>query len=605
VPDASALPLLPTIAGIFALGVAAQWLAWRVRLPSILLLLAMGLVVGPMAGLLAPRVLLGDLLDPIVALAVGVILFEGGLTLRVRELREIGAAALRLCTLGVACTWALATAGGVWIAGLSFELALLFGALLTVTGPTVIGPLLNHIRPRGRVGPVLKWEGIVADVIGATLSVLVLHALAEGHGVSRAGAMSTIRGVAVTLVAGGFAGGLGAALLVTALRRRWLPDHLESPVTLGSVLAVYALGDGLQHEAGLLSVTLMGFVLANQERVPLRHILEFKENLRTLLLAGLFVVLAATLRREDLAQMDLTGVGFVLWLVLVVRPVSAGLSLWGTGLEWREIAFVGWMAPRGVVAAAVAGLFAARLAGIAPGAERLVPLAFLVILSTVAIYGLTAGPLARRLGLAEREPQGCLFVGGGRFAEALARVLAERGFSVVMVDTNRRRVSELRLSGLQAVWGDVLEGHPEENIPMGGLGRLLALTSNDEVNRLAALHFSEFFERSGVFQLPSQRTEGPGELGGRPLFDSGATFGELERRMAAGARVKATRLTEEFHLQDLRAHHGERSLLLMRITPAGRLVPFVAEEPPSAGPGDIVLHLTSPDPEEEPGSSRP
>tara|TARA_R110002072_G_scaffold19443_48_gene72161 strand:+ start:12555 stop:14342 length:1788 start_codon:yes stop_codon:yes gene_type:complete len=588
--------LILTLGGLAVAGMASQWLAWRLHLPSILVLLLVGLAAGPMTGWVDPDLMLGNLLQPLVSLAVAVILFEGGSTLDLRELKTIGGAVLRLCTIGVLVTWTLATVAGMILADLPLELAILLGAILTVTGPTVVGPLLNHVRPKGDIGPVLKWEGIVADVIGATLAVLVLHAIADTGPDSGAG--SVVVGVLKTSAIGAVVGFLGAYALVIPLQRHAIPDHLQSPVTLGFVLGVFALADHLQAEAGLLAVTLMGVVMSNQRRVSVRHIVEFKENLRVLLISALFLVLAARVELDDLKALTPGSFAFLAALIFIVRPAATAVSLWKAGFSRQEQIFAGWMAPRGVVAAAVAALFATRLEGIVEGAEALPSLAFLVIIGTVLVYGLTASPLARRLGLSEEDPRGCLLVGGGPFGEALARTLQAQDIRVVIADTNRKRIARLRLEGLRAVWVDVVADHAVERIPMGGLGRMLAMTPNDEVNRLATMNFVEFFGRAGVFQLTAGGNEdGAAEMRGRPLF-GGLGFAELNRRMAAGAQIKATPLSPEFLLSDLNAIHGNNSVPLMTLAQGGKL--SVLEEDPSGElpDGTVLIHLVDVEPQD-------
>lgn len=593
--------ILIALSGIAVVGMAAQWIAWRLRLPSILLLLVAGLLAGPLTGLLDPNLLLGDMLHPLVSLGVAVILFEGGLTLDLRELRQVGRSVLGLCTIGVASTWALATLGAHWIAGLPWELALLFGAILTVTGPTVVGPLLRTVRPRGRVGPILKWEGLVADVIGATLAVLVMRGVLEPEMHGMGPVLGTLTSLLWTVFVGAAAGFVGALVLGFPLRRHWIPDDLQSPVTLGLVLGVFTGADRLAHESGLLAVTLMGALLVNQRRTPIRHIIEFKENLRVLLISSLFVVLAARVEFAQLFPVDLGAVAFVAFLIVLVRPISVWLASLGSGLARREVAFIAWMAPRGVVAAAVSALFAAQLEQRFPNdASRLASLAILVIIGTVLVYGLTAGPLAQRLGLSDPDPQGCLLAGGGAFALTLARAIQAAGLPVVLMDTNRAHVAQARLDGLTAVWGSVLAEDAAEEVPLGGIGRLLALTPNDEVNALAALHFSELFGRKEVYQLAARvgpgKSETSGALRGRSLFAEDAHFEALEGRVLAGATIKTTTLTSEFDYTAFRALHGARSLPLLQITKGGRLEVFTSDEAPEAEAEGTLVYLLDPPP---------
>jgi len=597
--------LLTSLAAIVVLGVGAQWWAWRLRLPSILLLLLLGLAVGPGSlvfleeKLLDPSLLLGDLLFPVVSLSVAVILFEGGLTLDLRELRHIGRVLARLITVGVAVTWILAATLGHLLAGIPWGVAILLGALLTVTGPTVVGPLLRHVRPKGGVGPIANWEGIAVDVIGATLAVLVFHALEQQSTAVGAIAWGLLR----TLAVGTAAGFLGALVLAVPLRRHWIPDALQSPAALATVLGIYTLANHVQAESGLLAVTLLGVVLRNQKRTPVKHIIEFKENLRTLLISSLFLVLGARIDPHALASFGLGDVAFVLALVLVVRPAAVWISTIGSGLPRAERIFLACLAPRGIVAAAISALFGERLAmHAAPeffGADRLAPLTFLVIIVTVTIYGLAAAPLARRLGLADSHPQGLLLIGGGGFSRALARALRDLGLTAIVVDTNRASVSEARLEGLQAVHANALAEDAEERLPLGGVGRLLALTPNHEVNSLAALHFTELFGRSACYQLvpggAAAKSSTPKSLRGRYLFESEATYAELARRIAAGHKIKSTPLTETFDAEAWRETYGPEALPLFRLQADGDLLVVAAEDQPNPSAGEILVGIVPPE----------
>lgn len=596
------------LAAIVLLGTAAQWLSWKLRLPSILLLLLTGFLAGPLTGWLDPSTLFEDGLHPLISLAVAIILFEGGLSLEVTELRRIGPLVLRLCTLGVLFTWIFAAGLAHYLVQLPWPLAILFGAILTVTGPTVIGPLLRQVRPQGRVGDVAKWEGIVADVIGATLAVLTFHALSDVTPEGSSTLMVTLGGLFKTVLVGTLAGFLGTLALGLPLKRYWVPDSLHIPLTMGVLLVVFVGSDSLQHESGLLAVTLMGFLLANQNEVSIHHIIEFKENLRTLLIASLFIVLAAGLQLDSLLGLGWREFAFVALLILFVRPASVVLAMLGSDCKPVERTFLAWLAPRGVVAAAISALFATQLANpelmgahVMPEAAELVPLSFLVIVVTVAVYGLSAAPLARRLGLASANPQGCLIIGGGAFAQALAKALTDAKLAVVLMDTNRRSVAKARLAGVHAVLGSAIGADAEERLPLGGIGRILAMTPNDEVNALAAVHFRELFGRAEIYQLVpsgvSAKEETSSNLRGRYLFREEARFDDLERRTTKGARVASTPLTEEFKLEDYLALHGDRVLPLFRLTEAGRLTVFVAGEKPNANPGDRIIGLMDADPE--------
>lgn len=584
--------VLVQLAAVAIFGIGAQWLAWRLRLPSILLLLLFGFLLGPVLGIIHPDELLGEALFPIVSLAVGVILFEGGLTLKLKELPVSGPVIGRLITVGAVATWIVATLAARFVIGLQWPMAILVGAVLIVTGPTVVGPLLRQIRPKGRAGAILKWEGILIDPVGAVLAVLVFESIRLGE-VGNV-PVFILLGVLRSLAIGLFFGFLGAGTLIALLRRYLVPDHLQNSVTLLLMFMMFALSDLLAPEGGLLAVTVMGVVMANQPWVPIRHIVEFKENLQILLVGLLFILLAGRINISDLLLIGWGAVIFVVILIVIARPLSVLLSTWGSPLNRSERLFLMWMAPRGIVAASVASVFAFQLsaAGL-EGAELLVPIVFLVIVITVIFYGLTAGPVARRLGLAEHEPQGVLFVGASLFSRELAEQLEKHGIRALLLDSNYRSVAESRLAGLQAHHGNALLEDTLEGVDLGGIGRMVAMTSNDEVNTLAVLRYPEIFGRSEVYQLPSAGGESyktPSHLRGRILFGTQTTYDFLEEQIAGGASVKGTPLTNSFTYEEYLAEN-QGAIPLGLIMQGNRLTLFTADIQPHPRPGQTILSL--------------
>jgi len=595
---------LVVLAAVVGLGVLAQWIAWRLKLPSILLLLVIGILAGPITDLVRPEELFGPSLFPIVSLCVAILLFEGGLTLELGELREVGRSVVRLISIGVMVTWLVGAWAAAGLLDLPLNLAILLGALLTVSGPTVVGPLLRQIRPERRVGSLLKWEGILNDPVGALLAVLIYEAIVVGRLEQATGPVAL--GLAKTAVAGAAFGWLGARALLFLFRRRLVPDELQSPVTLSVVFAVFVATNTIQHEAGLLSVTVVGVLLANQREVHVRHVIEFKENLRVILLAVLFVLLAARIDRADLVALDVRTVGFVALLVLVARPLAVAASTIGSGLSWRERVFLACLAPRGIVAAAVASVFAIGLeASAIEGANRLAPLTFAVIIGTVTIYGLAAGPAARALGLARGEPQGVLIVGAHGWARQLASVLQSAEIPVALVDSNASNVRAARLAGLRVWYGSAVSETLADEMELTDLGRCLALTPNDELNALVAMHFVEEFGRSEVYQLPpeiedSERVDSLVRgVSGRTLFHADATHHEIADRIALGARFKRTRLTPEFDQEHFREHYGESAWPLFVKRADGKVEVVGSDGPPELGAGDEVIALVD-DPDDPP-----
>ncbi len=600
---------LIALAGLIVLGIATQWLAWRVGIASILLLLVVGFLAGPVSEqvfgrkLLDPNELLGDLLLPFVTLSVGLILYEGGLTLRLAELGQARAVVFRLVTLGAAVTWALGSLGAWWILGLEPLLAVLLGAVLIVSGPTVILPLLRHIRPTGRIGAILKWEGIVIDPIGAMVAVLVFEVILL-QGVDGAAPHVVVTLLKMILIGGGF-GYVGGMVLVHVLRRLWVPDYLENAVSIMFVVGVFTAAHRLQPESGLLATTVMGITLANQRLVDVKHLAEFKENLRVLLIGVLFLLLAARLDIADLEHIGWRAIAFLVTLILLVRPLSVWLSMIGSSATRAETVFLAIMSPRGIVAAAVASVFALRLEGTYPQAAALVPLTFLVIIGTVLVSSLLAPPVAHRLGLADRKPQGILMVGAHGWARMLAEAIQKQGFRVLLVDTNRTHLATARMAGLDTHNDSILAEHLLDEIDLGGTGRLIAATPNDWVNILAVHRFMRVFGRGEVYQVTPRKGAESGDdahrhLHGLWLFDERLTYEQLNMRIDAGAVIKTTSLSDEFTYEAFREHYGETAVPLFVVTPSRRLEVITADRPPNPKPGDTLISLVD-DPAEPPG----
>lgn len=590
--------IIATVAGIIVLGITAQWVSWRLRIPSILLLLIFGFIAGPITGRLNPDQFLGELLFPLVSLSVAFILFEGGLNLKLSELKEVGHVVRNLVSIGVLVAWGLSTAAAMLILKFDIRIALLFGAILVVTGPTVIMPLLRHIRAMGQVSSITKWEGIVNDPIGALLAVLVFEAIVVS-GVQESAVTVVISMIQIVFIAVVF-GGVVSWGLVQILKRYWIPDYLQTSVILMIVITAFTASNMVQNESGLLTVTLMGIILANQKSISVKHIVEFKENLGTILLSSLFIILAARLRPEDLSMLGWHSVFFLAALMFVVRPAGVLLSTINSGLGWKEKFFLIWMAPRGIVAAAVTAVFALELAEEAGyhQAEQMVPEMFFIIVGTVTIYGLSAAPLGRWLGVAQPNPQGVLLVGAHRWARAIAATLKGEGFSVLLVDTNRGNLNQARLEGLSTCYASVLSEYILDEIETGGLGRMLALTPNDEVNSLASLHFVEAFGREKVYQLPPKESDRGGRkeaismpLRGRLLFAPDMTYAELSRRFEAGYRVRTTNLTDQFDYDDFLNLHGNRAVPLLLINSLGNLRVFTTDQEVIPQPGETIISL--------------
>lgn len=592
VPDS-----LTALAVLIAAGALAQWLGWRMRVPQILPLLAVGFVLGPLTGAVDVDRVFGELLEPFVSLAVAIILFEGGVTLRRQDLGGAGAVVRNLVTLGAAVTWAGITAAVHWIADVPFDLALLVAGILVLTGPTVVIPLVRHIRPSGAVGPILRWEGILIDPIGALLALLVFDAITAPQGQQ---AVHVVLGALLTLGVGSLMGVAGAWLLGNAIRGHWIAERLHVPVAMAVVAAVFAGSNLFQHESGLAGVTVLGIALANMRGVDLQRIVEFKEDLGSVLLALLFVVLSARLPMAMVTSLGLEHLAVVALGILVVRPVAVACSTIGTRLHWKQRAFLAAMAPRGIVAAAVSSEFALQLeqAG-REDAAVVTSMVFAFIVGTVSFYGLLAPRIAHWLGIADANPRGILLVGADALARQLGVVLQQHGVPVLLVDTNPVNVAAARLDGLRAWHGSILADRFFEEVDLSGIGRICAMTPSDEVNLLSVRRFRGVFDGRHLHQLPLRtRPEsrfGLSEQGhGRWLFRQDATAERLHERLAAGAVVEATRLTRDFGPEQYRARHGERALAMVVVGEDGSTEVCTADAPAVLRPGCVVVSLVSP-----------
>lgn len=592
---------LLSLGTIFILGFGAQWLAWRIRIPSILLLLIAGFIVGPLTGVINPDQLFGDLLAPFVSLAVAIILFEGGLTLRFSEIPGVRTVVLSLISVGLLITWIMLAIAAQWLLNLPFSLSLLLGAILTVSGPTVIVPLLFEVKPRAPLGSLLRWEGVLIDPVGAILAVLVFEVLLTGH--EGATSIALLQSVLAAASIGVAVGSCAALVVITSFRRYWVPDYLQNPFVVTIVLFAFIISNELYPESGLLTVTLMGVILANRSDINVHHVLRFKEDLRTLLISILFIVLSARVSLDVIINLPFFAVLFPIVAILIVRPVAVFISTVGASLSWRERFFVAAVAPRGIVAAAVASIFALELQQREiPGGNELVAYTFLTITVTVFFYGLAARPIARLLGVAQKSPQGALIVGASPFATAIAAKLTEHGIEVALIDTNYGNTIRARRSGLKAFSGSALSEATLEAIDLDGIGKLLAMTTNDEANSLACVHFSRIFERSDVYQLAKAKAPNikdkhglPAKhLRGRLLFSSSVDIESASDILQRGAEIHETTVASKEHLTALEEKYLGRVVPLFMIAKNGKLKISTWDESLESEVGSTLLWLLLP-----------
>lgn len=583
----------PYLALVLALAAICQLFAYRVRVPSILFLLITGFALGQ---LVRPDDVLGrEVLFAGVNMCVGIILFEGALSLRFRDLRGLSKAVWRLCTATVVLAWALITAAAL-VAGIAWELALLIGALLVVTGPTVIAPILRQLRPTRRVASMLRWEGIVVDPIGAILAVLVFQAIIVGapEGAFATAALTLGKTVLVSTVLTLLFGGL----LELALRRHLVPDFLDGVIFLSVAVGALVVSNQLQSESGLLTVTMLGIYLANRPGLNLTHVREFKEDLQVLIVGVLFVLLGGRVSPERVVAIAPTALIFVTLLIFVVRPVSIWLGLMGSSATRQERTLLSFMAPRGIVAAAVASIFALeleraaseaslaashggqsaqetlalqayaeRLATLLDSAVDLVPLVFVTIVVTVAVYGLGVGRLAERLGLATTIPSGVLFAGAPTWARQAADLLAKLDVPTLLVSLAPGEVRQARMAGLRIERTHILSEYAVEDMELAGIGSFVASTYDDETNSTAAREFARTLGSQYTFAVgrqedgvkDTQRTAA--KLTTQVAFDPPLSAPQLEQRLQEGMQVRQTKLTEKHTLSMFRDRQPDAVLM--------------------------------------------
>jgi NhaP-type Na+/H+ or K+/H+ antiporter len=568
---------------ILTLAAGSQVLASLLKIPAIIILLPAGFVTGAITSDVNPQDLLGSAFQPLVSLAVAVILYDAGMSLDLRKLRgHTRRVVIRLIVMGVPVTLAFGAVFAGLLLDMSSRAALMLGAILVVSGPTVIGPLLGFVRPTERLQRVLSWEGSLIDPVGGILGAVVFHAvIASTHYKPGYQLAQFLIGIGVGL-AGGVA---GVALLWLLLRTLRLGEVLGTIAQLASVVAVAAACDILRDDAGLISAIVMGLAVANLPGFDIPARRPFFETLVQLIIGVLFVSISATVTPASLHHLVLPSLGLIAVLVLITRPLVALLATVRTDLTAGERWFTGWMAPRGIVAASTATTFSAGLVSLhIQGAGKILPVTFLVIVVTVAVYGLTAVPVARRLGVTRPARTRPLLVGGEDWVVDLGRALRSLGLEVLMwagFDEERQRI---RQAGLELAPGELLAAATGRGAQLEGITTVLFLTAEDDFNALGSTVLQGSVD-GAVYRLGAQR---PGHgvvapyTGGEILFDAQLTGYELSRRYADGARIRLS-------AADGGAAAGGNLLFVVRAD--GRLAPVTRSGPPKSQAGDTMIML--------------
>lgn len=572
-------PLLSLVT-VGLLSIGCQYFAYKIRLPAILPLLIVGIVIGPVFGVLNADDLFGDLLFPVVSLSVAIILFEGSLTLRFNDIAGHGNMVRNLCSIGVLVTWLVAATAAHYSLDLTWQLSFLFGALVTVTGPTVIVPMLRTVRPKTNLANILRWEGIIIDPIGALLAVLVFEFIVASQ---ETAITHTLIAFGKTIGIGSVLGLASGYLLGISIRKELIPHYLLNTAVLTIILGVFAASNYVAHESGLLAVTITGMVLANMKDVDVEDILEFKETLSVLLISGLFILLATRLNLQSVIDVGWGSIIVLAAIMFVARPLAVLASSVGTGLKLNELALLSWIAPRGIVAAAVSALFSLKLEDIGyEGAGIVVPIVFMVIIATVVVQSLTSRTVASLLGVRAPAPTGYLLFGSSKFNRLLACEMINQKLDVTIADTNWDAISEARMAHIPVYFGNPMSDHAARHLDIATFGTVLIMSPYKQLNPLIAYHFEYTLGKDKVWSLTNN------EQSARPshqvseqyakkltLFDEGVTYGYLASAIARGATVKTTRLTEEFTYKQYEQQYGLRATPLIAINSEGKSFTFV------------------------------
>lgn len=592
------LSLLFIIMSIGLLGIGSQWVAWKFSLPAIVIMSIAGLLVGPVFGLMNPEESFGALYDPIISIAVAIILFEGSLNLSFKELRGIGRPIVQIATIGAFIAWILGSLTAHYMAGLSWEVAFVIGGLFIVTGPTVILPLLRQSKLKPRPAKILKWEGIIVDPIGVLLAVFAFEIISVFT--SDSVHMTTLVLFFLASIFAVFLGWFCGRAVGWMFETGYIPEFLKSPAVFVVVIFAFTFADEIVHGTGLLSVTAMGMTLANMGISSLNDFRHFKENVSMLLISAIFIMLAASLQLETIFHIFSPNIlGYVLLMMFAVRPLSIFLSTIGSGLSLQEKSLVGWIAPRGIVALTVSSYFAniLRDAGY-EDANLLTTLTFGLVFFTVIAHGFSIGPMAKKLNLSLEGKPGILIIGSNPFTVGLAKTFQQGEFPVLIVDASWENLRYARNNGIPFYHGEILSEQTEYNLDTIPYDFILAATNYHAYNALVCTTFMPEYGRTNVFKVDPDESENNGDIvskvGGRSLCKEEVSLDELNDKAQNNYIFRKTTLTEQFTYRHYTEEKDAEAVFLYFIKPTGQVFFYADDMRVTPGVGDVIISLTPP-----------
>ncbi|MCB9982732.1 MAG: sodium:proton antiporter [Rhodospirillales bacterium] len=598
--------ILAQISWLAFFSIAAQWLGWKLKTPAIVFLLIGGFLAGPTLHLIQPEALLGDLLNPIISLAVGIILFEGALNLNFKEIREARASIRQVILVGAPVAWILTTLAAHTVAGLSLPVALTFGALLIVTGPTVIMPLLKNSHLKERPASILKWEGIINDPVGAVLAILC-YEFFRLQSLENVAAVDFVTSTILAIIVIGFFGITIAYALSRLFNHDVIPEYLKPMALLSTAVVYFVICNAIEHDFGLIGVTILGVALANMGMSSIEELKKFKETLSIMLVSGVFILLTAKIDPAILFSIDWRGFAFIALLLFVIRPLTLAVSSIGTKMSWQEVILTGWIGPRGIVCAAVAGVLGPSMVGIGyEDGQQILALAFAIVLCTVFAHGLSAKPVAEKLGLAYTGKDSLIIVGASEWAVQFAKMLKSRNVDVMIADKNWHALRKARLSDIPVYYGEILSEETEYHLELARYNTLLAVSNNPAYNALVCNMFIHEFGRDKVYQfLPHaedehERRQIAHTIRGRTFGQPDMDYWDLSSEYMQGWRFRTSRAGQEGNLEKIHERVKTGSLKIVGyISQKGRLDLRPPEDFEKIGEEDLLIMFEAETSQEE------
>ncbi|MFT6834471.1 MAG: NhaP-type Na+/H+ or K+/H+ antiporter [Francisellaceae bacterium] len=588
---------------IMLLAISSQWFSWKLKLPAILFLLASGIIFGPISelvfhtALINPIYIFGDrLFYPMVSLSVSIILFEGCMSLKFSEIKGSGKVVRNFVSIGLLFTAVCTAVLSHYLLNFPWQVAAMLGAIASVSGPTVVIPILRSVRPTKNIANIIRWEGMLVDPLGALSAVVVFIAI------SNASRFDAVWHVIAIILTGIIVGLISGYLLGLVLRRHWVPDYLSNLFVLSVIIITFVLVEAVFNGSGLLTVSIMGIIVGNMRNTNIDEIVDFKENLTILLISILFVILGANITFTGFESVIFPAILMILILQCLVRPIVSFFCTLGSTLNWRERVLLGWIAPRGIIAASVAAAFSIEIMALPSSnidyqlyGRLLGTVTFLIIIGTVFIESLTAPLLARILKVSEPDPRGFLIVGANKFAREIAKSLAAQDLSVQMSDVNWKDVQAAKLDGLNCYYGSPSSDHAAWHLDLVGIGRMIGLSSDGQMNSISAVKYRREFGSNTIFVLPtSGKNDGPQEINkkySKRLFTKDVTYEDLEKMLGFDVNIKTTSLTFAFGWDEYMALNGNNIMPLFAVDSKQQIRIFSPDTviSPSAGWKIIAL----------------